>query len=84
MFHVYVLRSLRDRSLYIGLTNDLERRLGEHDEGESPSTKAKRPLELLLAESFLTRREARDRERFYKSGFGREILKTTFGVDGMA
>ncbi len=79
MFYVYVLRSQPDSTLYIGLTQDLARRLQQHNRGHERSTKAKRPYVLLLSEAFETREAARDREKYYKSGFGREILKTTFG-----
>ncbi len=78
MFYVYVLRSQRDSSLYIGLTQDLPRRLQQHNRGHGRSTRAKRPFVLLLFERFETRAAARAREKYYKSGFGREILKASF------
>jgi putative endonuclease len=78
MFFVYVLRSQRDCTLYVGLTNNLTRRLQEHNRGHQRSTKAKRPFTLLLSECFETRHAARAREKYYKSGFGREILKASF------
>ncbi len=79
MFYVYVLKSQRDGTLYIGLTEDLTRHLQQHNRGHGRSTRAKRPFVLLLFERFETRAAARDREKYYKGGFGREILKTTFG-----
>ena len=78
MFYVYVLKSQRDSTLYIGLTQDLTRRLQQHNRGYGRSTKAKRPFILLLFERFETRAAARAREKYYKSGFGREILKASF------
>jgi len=78
MFHVYVLRSQKDGTLYIGLTNNLERRLMQHNEGKTQSTCSRRPFDLMLSETFPTRQAARDREKFYKSGFGRELLKCSF------
>ena len=79
MCTVYVIRSESDRGLYIGLTNNLERRLKQHNRGHERSTRHRRPFVLVLTEHFETRAEARARERYYKSGFGREILKTSFG-----
>lgn len=76
MFYVYVLKSDADGSLYIGMTSNLRRRLREHARGASRSTRAKRPLELMLQEHFATRSEARQREKFHKSGLGRELLKS--------
>ncbi len=55
------------------------RRLQQHSRGHERSTKAKRPYVVLLSEAFETHEAARAREKYYKSGFGREILKTTFG-----
>ena len=78
MFFVYVLRSQRDGTLYIGLTNNLNRRLRQHNNGQQATTKARRPFTLLLSDSFDTREAARAREKYYESGFGREILRTTF------
>jgi putative endonuclease len=78
VFYVHVLKSQRDSTLYIGLTEDLARRLQQHHRGHGHSTKAKRPYVVLLSEAFETREAARDREKYYKSGFGREILKASF------
>ncbi len=78
MFYVYVLKSQRDSTLYIGLTQDLARRRQQHNRGYGRSTRAKRPFILLLFERFETRAAARTREKYYKSGFGREILKASF------
>ena len=78
MFIVYVLRSETDGGLYVGLTGNLDRRLKQHNRGHERSTKSRRPFVLLLSEHFESRAEARAREQYYKSGSGREILKTTF------
>ncbi len=78
MFFVYVLRSELDGSLYIGLTSNLDRRLHRHNSGHEHSTRTRRSYALLLSEAFATREAARAREKYYKSGFGREILKTSF------
>ena len=78
MFYVYVLQSLVDKTLYIGMTNNLKRRISQHNVGKVRSTKAKKPFKLIYQESFNSRIEAREREKYYKTGFGREQLKTTF------
>ena len=67
-FFVYVLRSLKDGRLYIGITQDIPLRLKRHQEGRVPSTKHRRPLELVYSETCRTRFEARQREKFLKSG----------------
>jgi len=73
--YVYVLQSVRYKSLYIGLTNNPERRLYEHNIGNSKYTKGRRPYILLYKEKFDNRNKARNRERYFKSGVGRDELK---------
>ena len=75
MFQVYVLRSLKDQKLYIGMTDDLPARLEKHKNGRVPSTKHRRPLVLVYQENCETRVDARRREKFLKSGPGHEFLR---------
>ncbi len=74
MFYVYVLRSRKNGYRYIGQTNDLERRLKEHNEGLTKSIRFQLPFDLEHSEEFETRIEAVKREKFLKSGQGREWL----------
>jgi len=74
MYYVYILQSKSDGSLYKGMTDTLERRLHEHTLGKCLSTKNKRPLDLVYLESFDSRADARIREKYFKSGIGREVL----------
>lgn len=74
MFYVYVLRSLKDSRLYKGLTQDLDKRLKQHNNGENKSTKGFMSWILIHQEVFETRLEARKTEKFFKSGAGREFL----------
>lgn len=66
MFYVYLLRSERDGNLYIGYTNDLKRRLKEHNSGENRSTKSRIPFELLYYEAYQSRGDATKREQMLK------------------
>lgn len=74
MYTVYVLKSLKNNYRYIGQTKDINKRLAEHNAGLSKSTKNIRPLVLDYTEEYYTRSEAMKRERFLKSGKGREWL----------
>jgi putative endonuclease len=76
MYYVYVLQSQKDKRKYTGQTEDLERRLKEHNNGNGlgRSTKNGRPWKLLYFEEFETRREAMRREKYLKSGAGRDEL----------
>ena len=78
MFYVYILRSLKDRNFYIGRTNDVQRRLREHNSGQNPSTKSRRPLELLEIIECSTEQESVKLEKEYKKGYKREDLKKKF------
>jgi len=78
MFHIYILKSLKDNKTYVGYTNDLDRRLSEHNAGKNIATKNRRPLELVFSEQFETSAEAKKRELYWKSGGGRRKLKNLF------
>lgn len=75
MFYVYVLRSLKDKKLYIGYTNNLKRRFEEHNAGRNEVTKERRPFLLLYYEACIHREDALKRELQLKTGFGRQYLK---------
>jgi putative endonuclease len=75
MYYIYVMRSQSTGRLYIGHTDNIQRRLIEHNSGMSKSTKGRGPWELIYQEEYTTRGEAMKREYFLKSGKGREILK---------
>lgn len=74
-FYVYTLYSLKDKKLYTGFTTSLKDRLGSHFKGEVTSTKHRRPLKLVLYECFVNQKDAKAREVFLKSGYGRANLK---------
>ena len=76
MFTVYAIRSQKRNYTYIGMTNDLKRRLRQHNNAKSPATKAYVPFHLIYSEGFSTRPKARNKEKFLKSGSGREWLKS--------
>jgi len=78
MFYIYILKSLKDGKTYVGYTNDLGRRLSEHNSGKNIATKNRTPLELLFSEKFETSKEARKRELYWKNGGGRRKLKKLF------
>jgi len=75
MYFTYVLRSLKDKKNYIGLTNNLEKRFKQHQNGLCESTKNRVPFEIVYYEEFKDRSDAVQREKFFKTGKGRELLK---------
>ncbi|MEZ5003427.1 MAG: GIY-YIG nuclease family protein [Chitinophagales bacterium] len=74
-YYVYVLKSTDNWRFYVGMTSKIERRLKEHNAGYTKSTKAYRPWDLVFFETFSTRIEARQREKYLKSGIGKEYIK---------
>jgi len=83
MFWVYVLVSESTNRRYIGQTNDLERRLAEHNSREhnprKHTSRNKGPWRLVFSEQYATRSEAMKREKWLKSGVGRKWLNKTIG-----
>ncbi|MEQ1561120.1 MAG: GIY-YIG nuclease family protein [Nitrospira sp.] len=76
MFYVYVLNSIKDKELYIGSTDDLKRRIIEHNKGEVKSTRNKKPYKLIYYEAYGSEADARRREKMLKlRGQARSQLK---------
>ncbi|HRY52788.1 MAG TPA: GIY-YIG nuclease family protein [Candidatus Portnoybacteria bacterium] len=74
-FYTYILLSKKDGKLYIGFTEDLKKRIGEHANGGVCATKERRPLELIYYEACESKEKALKREKYFKTGFGRRFLK---------
>jgi len=74
-YYTYVLKSLKDRKLYIGWTANLKERLNKHNNGLVASTICRLPLILVYYEACLSKERAIEREKSLKTGFGRKYLK---------
>jgi putative endonuclease len=63
MFHTYILRCADD-TLYVGCTNDIKKRLHEHNHAKAGAhyTKIRRPVSLVYSEKFRTLAKARAKE----------------------
>lgn len=66
MYALYILKSLKDQNLYIGSTNNLKRRILEHNSGKVFSTKYRRPFKLVYCELYKSESDARKREHNLK------------------
>ena len=75
MYYIYVLKSKRDSRLYIGSTNNVTRRLLEHNSGKTPSLKKLIPLKLVFQQGFPTRTQARKIELKLKKFKNRKIIE---------
>ncbi len=77
-YYVYILLSIRDKKFYIGLTNDLKRRLSEHKQGKNVSTAKRLPVKLIFYESFISEKDARRREKYFKTTKGKKTIRLMF------
>jgi putative endonuclease len=77
MWYAYILQSKKDGCLYIGLTNDLRRRLGLHNNGKVHSTRLRKPFSVIYYEAHHNKYDAAKREQFLKTGWGKGWIKRT-------
>jgi len=71
MYYVYILLNETKTRSYTGVTDDVDKRLTEHNAGRVKSSSPYRPYKIIHIESFKTMSEARNKEKFYKSTTGR-------------
>ena len=75
-YKVYAIRSVIRNYIYVGHTNNIERRLREHNSGKTKSIRPFIPFKLIYIEDCEDRMEAIKREKYLKSGIGKEFLKS--------
>lgn len=76
MHFVYAISSKEHNYIYVGMTQDLKARIKRHNDGRERTTKFYIPFELIYSEQCKTRPEARIREKYWKSGIGKEKLRS--------
>jgi putative endonuclease len=76
MYYTYAIKSLTRNYIYAGLTDNVERRLNEHQIGKNKTTKPYRPFVLIYTETHNNRTDAREREKYLKTGVGKAFLKS--------
>jgi putative endonuclease len=76
MYYTYVLQSLKNLKFYTGYTDNLKRRLLEHNSHQGGNyTRINAPFKLIFYEAYLHQKDAIEAESFFKTGYGREVLK---------
>jgi len=75
VYYVYILRSLKDGSFYVGQAQDLEERLQRHNSGRSRYTNKKKPWEMVYSEECATRELAQKREKEIKGKKSKEYIE---------
>ena len=74
-YYTYVLRSIKDRKMYTGYTENLKLRFEQHNKGEVDSTKNRSPFELIYYEACQKQKDALKREKYLKTSMGRRMMK---------
>jgi len=81
VYFTYVLKSQKDGMLYIGYTENLDKRILEHNSGKVKSTKYRTPFELVYYEACRNLEDALHREKYLKSTYGHRYLKNRMKND---
>ena len=76
MYYVYAIKSTERNYIYVGLTNNIDRRLHEHNSGYNKTTRPYAPYKVIYSESFETRKEARSKEKYLKGTTGKRFLRS--------
>ena len=74
-YYVYVLLSQKDGLFYTGYTENLKKRLKEHNAGYVKSTERRRPFRLIYFEACSDRKDALRREKYLKTTYGKRYIK---------
>jgi putative endonuclease len=74
-YYIYVLISEKDGLMYTGYTNNLKRRIEDHNQGKVNSTKNRLPMKLVYSEACLHQQDATKREKYLKTTYGKRYLK---------
>jgi len=77
-YFLYILQSINYKKSYTGITNNLDRRLLEHNSKKHFYTKRYCPWKMIYSEKYDNLKEARKREKYLKSASGRKFLKELF------
>ena len=75
MAYVYILKSIKSNSYYVGSTKDINRRIKQHNAGNVTSTKYKRPYKLVFSQEIIDIKQARQIERKIKNWKRRDFIE---------
>ena len=79
MYFVCAIKSEVRNYIYVGMTSNLNKRINAHNKGYERTTKPYGPFKLIYTENYANRLKAKEREKYFKSGKGKEFLKTIGG-----
>ena len=73
--YVYVLQNKTKKFIYVGFTHNLKKRFFEHNNKKELSTKAYTPLDLIFYEAYRSEKDAKRREKYFKTTKGKTTLR---------
>ena len=76
MYYCYVLHFKKNSKLYCGFTSNLRKRISDHTSGNSDFTSRNGDFDLIFYEAYKHEKDAREAERYFKTGHGREVLRS--------
>ncbi|MCD6470942.1 GIY-YIG nuclease family protein [bacterium] len=76
MFYLYILKSSKDKKLYIGYTDNLKKRFREHNQGLAKSTKNRIPFDLIYYKAYFSKKDAKFIKTCYQKLLTRLKLNT--------
>ncbi len=74
-YYTYVLLSQKDKKFYIGFSEDVFKRLTQHNKNKNISTKSRTPFDLIYYEAHLNKKDALRRESYFKTSSGKRTLR---------
>jgi len=74
-YYTYILQSEKDNKFYYGYTKNLKLRIEQHNNGRVKSTKFRTPLKIIYYEACLSKEDALQREKFFKTFYGTMFIK---------
>ena len=77
-YYTYIIESITNQRWYIGHTNDIDRRLSEHNSGQNKSTKGKGPWKLIFLKRFDSNLDANRFELRLKRFRNKKFIKTEY------
>jgi putative endonuclease len=80
-YFVYILKSLKSDKVYVGYTSRLKDRILEHNIKNNLWTSQNKPWKMIYYESFTCKKCALEREKFFKTGYGRNLINCIIRTD---
>ena len=75
VYYLYAISSEKRKYIYVGISDNPDRRIAQHNKGKEKTTKPYLPFKTIVVEKYKSRKEARNREKYLKSGIGKDFCE---------